>query len=271
MSNASGLQLGFRSPGLRTLSPTEKMAFARDLGVQYIEPQCAPHEVADLDYARAMGQAAAEAGITINSCGCVMPLSDPDADFKQRIQFAIDACRAMNCSYVFSTVFNAPGKKEAQAVTWQRIIPRTAEAVRILSDHGIRFAIEPDKGNFIDSAERLEQLLDAVNDERLLVNFDCCNLYLSGSDPVRAMDTFAGRIQSGHIKDGWYYGRNPVDTEIGAGEVPWHNIVPAMDAHGIHCPMHVEHCNSVESVRSAVEHMRSVMSVTVETAHMLPQ
>jgi sugar phosphate isomerase/epimerase len=263
MTKTNSIQLGFRSPGLRELNPAEKMALAKELAVQFIEPQCAAHEVADLDYARAMGDAAAAAQISINSCGCVMNLSDPDADYLERVQFAINACKEMNCGYVFSTIHNAPDKQEAQSVTWERIIPRTAETVKILGDHGIRFAIEPDKGNFIDSAERLEQLLDAVNDERLLVNFDCCNLYLSGSDPLRALRLFKDRIQSGHIKDGWYHGRHPQEAAVGAGEVPWVDIIPAMEALGIHCPMHVEHCNNVTAVRDAIEHIRSIKAVTV--------
>lgn len=265
MSSVNDIPLAFRSPGLRDLSPTEKMQFAVDLGVKYIEPQCAPHEVADVAYATAMGEAAAAAGININSCGCVLELSDPSQNYLDRIQFAIDACKAMNCGYVFSTIFN-PSEQEPQQVTWDRIIPRCREAVHMLDDNGIKLGIEPDSNNFIDAAERMEDLLDAVNDDRLYVNFDACNFYINGSNPLRALKTFAGRIFSGHIKDGWYYGRNGSECPVGEGEVPWHDLLTAMDEMGLHCPMHVEHCNSVEKVTAAINHIRSVQAQLLEPA-----
>ncbi len=258
-------QIGFRSPGLCDLSPEQKMQLANDLDIKYIEPQCAPHEIASVQHAKEMGEAAEKHNVSINSCGCVLQLTDLDESYKERVQFAIDACKAMNCSYVFTTVFN-PNEEEAQQTTWERIIPRTREAVKQMSEHGIRLAIEPDKGNFIDAAERLEKLLDAVDDDRLLVNFDACNLFLSGSDPIRALKIFKDRIHSGHIKDGWYYGRKAVDTAVGEGEVPWTELIRSMDELGLHCPMHVEHCNSAESVTNAVKHIRSVKESLTQIA-----
>lgn len=259
---SGALRIGYRTPGLgRDPDPLDaegKMALAQELDLSVVEPQCAPHEIHDLAVARELRAAADAVGIAIPSTGCKIPLSDPAADLAEACRFAIAVGGILGCDYVFTVVQNPPVRTEPQADTWDRLVARAQEACRLLADAGMVLAIEADHGSFIHTTERLVRLLDGV--DGLLANFDPCNLYLGGSDPVASVAQLAGRIRSGHIKDGYYHCGDWREAAVGTGEVDWPAIFAAMRDQGLAVPMHIEHCQQPDGVRDAVRHVRTVIA-----------
>ena len=91
---------------------------------------------------------------------------------------------------------------------------------------GLYLGIEADGGTFVPSTERMLRLLGLCASPALVANFDACNLYMGGSDPIAAVQQLAGRVVNGHIK------RRHLAQEasrcevaqlaaIGAGELNW--------------------------------------------------
>ncbi|MDA3959492.1 MAG: sugar phosphate isomerase/epimerase [Planctomycetota bacterium] len=248
------IRIGYRSPQLsHTCSTADKISLAQELGCACIEPQVNRLELTSVAAAAELGAAARAGGISAETFGCDLPLLGSD---EQALAQAIDdmaaIAQALGANYVFTRVL--VDELCPQGDLWQRLARNLPAAVARCTAGGVALSLEADGGTFVTSLERMERALDLA--DGALANFDPCNLYLAGSDPLLAVQRLAPRIRSGHIKDG-VYGQHEVP--VGSGELDWAGILDAMVEAGIDATMHVEHCKQPDQVRSAIAHLRTVM------------
>ena len=256
------IPVGYRTPGLSDeLDPRGKMELAVELGMDVVEPQLNPRELADLDYARRLRAAADEHGVAMPSMGCELPLIDPrpERSLADIVAGAVEFAGVLGVNYLFARVMLSerfPGQQEA----WGLLAQNGRQTAEALADHGIRLALEADPPCFVHTLERLERALDVINHENCYPNFDPTNLYTVGSDPLAAIARFGTRIVSGHIKDGFF--RGPDDhgeAAVGDGEMDYCAVFESMMKAGIAANMFIEHCRSSEQVRLAASHIRTVL------------
>jgi sugar phosphate isomerase/epimerase len=270
LRGGGAIRIGFRTPGLkRELDAAGRVALAREFGMAVIEPQLLPGIDRDLtgpEDARELKRHADTAGVEIPSIGCDLRLSQgSDAEFAERLDNLLATVEVLEARQAIAAVAEPPAGVP-QAETWMRVARRVRVVCDRLSERGMRFAIEPDHHrNFIDNAERLQRLLDFVGHPACLANFDACNLYLGGSDPVAAVGLFGRRMISGHIKDGVHRSDQRGEVPVGQGEVPWLQILGALVAANVACTMFLEHQDPVSKLRASAEHMRGVVAALKES------
>ena len=114
-------------------------------------------------------------------------------------------------------------------------------------------------GGFCDRNETLDQAIELIGHPNCYPNYDPTNLYVVGSDPLRAFDVFGARIASGHIKDGLFRIGQRIEKPVGEGEVDYAAIFTEMMRRGLSVNMHIEHCNTEDAVRAAARHIRGVL------------
>lgn len=262
------IRIGFRTPNLkRELDARGRVALARELGMTVIEPQCnADRDLGSVAEAEELRRAADAVGVAIPSVGCALPITaGTDEEVGERLDAALAIGRALGVRLLLCGIPQPPPEVPQQA-TWALAIPRLRRIADACAGVGIRFAIEPDHGTFIHTLERLQRVVGEVGHPNCGANFDACNLYVGGSDPVAAVGQLAGRIASGHLKDGIFQTQRRGEVPMGTGEVPWRAIFQAMIRAGVACPMYLEHCETVAGVRAAAQHIAGVVAEVTAAA-----
>jgi sugar phosphate isomerase/epimerase len=260
-TNQAVIEIGYRSPTLTgNLTYKEKMALAQELGMRYIEPQLVEREFPDDDSFREYRETADEYGIGIRTAGGFPALTDPAEEDKIPTFFADVSAKlkTLGAGYLFVCARWAP-EGIPQSETWDLLVRNMKAALEILSDAGIRLAIEPEW--FIGSAERVVRLLESVDDDALMVNYDPTNLYLNGSDPLPLIDGFGDRICSGHIKDGIYRTERKGEVPVGTGEIEYEEIFDRLLTLQKPVTMFIEHSKTAEEVKGAVKYLRRFIEV----------
>lgn len=253
------LRIGYRTPGLsRELDPRGKMQLAVELGMEVVEPQNAPHEIATVEDAKALGRAAAEFKIRIPSMGTFLPMTEPNAtgDIIAKLNIVLEMAREMGVNYLF-VLAPHPAETIPQPQAWTILVDNMRRCEDIVSQAGLTLAMEPEW--FIGSAERLARLIRLVGRPKLRPNFDATNLYLNGSDPVEAFNSFGDAIICGHIKDGTYRGIKPTEVEVGQGEVDYPAIFDCIFKRGKSINLFIEHCGKSSQVRAAANYIHNVV------------
>jgi sugar phosphate isomerase/epimerase len=254
-----GIAIGFRSPQLRDLDVSAKMALARELGMRVIEPQVNQLELQGPDDARAYRAAADTAGIAVPSVGCELPLlaGDPAA-LDLRSDLALSIAEILGSGQVFTRVL-WPEAPLPQAEGWERLEAALAQLLPRFAAAGIDCAIEADPGTFVTSLERMHRVLALAPGTALRPNLDVCNLYAGGSDASAAMRELAPLARSGHIKDRTYVRSGGSELPIGSGDLDWSGLLGLAVAAGGPRSLFIEHCKSPEAVRAAAEHLRGCL------------
>jgi sugar phosphate isomerase/epimerase len=261
LGDGRAIRIGYRTPMLKKeLDARGRIALARDLGIEVIETQInADRDIGSVEEARELKLAADAAGVEIGSTGCNLPLtSGGDAEFTRQLDFVMTIVEALGVRMALCGV-PLPPEGAPQAETWALASRRLRQVCERFGAGGRRFGIEPDHGTFLHTAERLARMVALVDHPACLANFDACNLYVGGSDPVAALELLRGRIASGHVKDGVFRTEKRGETPLGQGEVPWVEILRAMARAGLACPMYIEHYTTAASVTAAAAHMRTVL------------
>jgi L-ribulose-5-phosphate 3-epimerase len=107
---------------------------------------------------------------------------------------------------------------------YAKMLGRLAAVSKIFGDQGIVVGLETGQ----ERAEELAQLLNALNDPNVCINFDPANMLLYGKgDPILALRLLSPWIGQVHIKDA-VTSRVPEawgeEVPVGTGEVNWHDF-----------------------------------------------
>jgi fructoselysine 3-epimerase len=102
---------------------------------------------------------------------------------------------------VVTITTGCPPKGEPAEVLWGRLVEGLNHVVHAADLAGMDVAIEPEPGQFIETAAALKQLLDEVDHPRLGANLDIGHAWCAGDDPATAVRLLAGRLMHLHLED----------------------------------------------------------------------
>jgi sugar phosphate isomerase/epimerase len=253
------IKVGYRTPGLTALSPSAKIELAAELGIEVVETMMG-RDFESLAEAEEMREAAKDLGVTIPSTGAPLPITIPGTQHEIRAKIAtyLQYIEILGCSYAFCRFLPAP-EGIPQADTWETVRENGRLAADLFGEADVKWAIEADPGCFVNTLERLERALDWLDHPNVYPNYDPTNLYVEGSNPLRAVEVLGDRIHSGHIKDGVYNARGRRERPVGTGEVPYPAIFQAILDRGLRINMHIEHCREPSQVRAAAAYIQGVL------------
>lgn len=110
----------------------------------------------------------------------------------------------------------------------ETLLARLGELAAIFAARGVQVALETGQ----ESAATLSRFLDALDRQRVGINFDPGNLLLYGSgDPVPTLSRLASRVLQVHVKDalpapsGGMWGR---EVPVGEGAVDWRALLSTL-------------------------------------------
>lgn len=170
------------------------------------------YQAVDLDKARRIGEAFADAEVEISILGCYMDLSTPDEDQRRRAVENVTHClqlqNAMRAGAVGSESSWSHLSEEEKAVRYPLLVDSVLRIAEAAAKYDGVFAIEPVFWYPLDTPERTRKMLDTVADpEHLRMIFDPANV-LKKRDQGRQsqlwqlwLEEFGGQIAAMHIKD----------------------------------------------------------------------
>jgi inosose dehydratase len=152
---------------------------------------------------------------------------------------AVRACRAISAAGGdVLVVIDRPGDERAATAgrpadarrlapgEWRAMVAGLNQASQIAADHGLRTAVHPHAGSYLEFRDEIERLLA---DSDLPLCFDTGHAAYAGIRPEEALVTFASRLAHVHFKD-----VDPaVLARVQAGEL---SFWPAIAA-GVFCPI----------------------------------
>lgn len=254
------ISLGYRVCMIKDINREEQVSLAKDLGLRAIE--LGFEDVKNEKEAIEWKELAEKYGIEISCMGAGFSLCDPTLVHASRRNFSdiIKYAKIIGIKVLFSQTKAAPHGMP-QKSSWDTCIQMTKEFARACEQEGFKFSIEIDHSPcFINNLERLEYLLEKVNEPNLHVNFDPTNFYVSGSNPLTVIDRLKHLFTGGHIKDGIYRTEFRGETKIGYGEVGYRQIFEKLNQANIDIAMNFEHCKSYSEVIEANNYISAILN-----------
>ncbi len=251
------MKIGYRTPGLRDLDFRGKFELCHELGLKSVEVHVREFDSESPEQVREL---AGEMGIAITAMSAATDLAVPSR-FDETITICeenIAACIGLGVDVIFTRSM-WPEEGVPQAETWNHLVPATRQMSQMCADAGIKLGFETDHGCFIDTLERCERLMEAVDHESFYYNFDPANFYIGGSDPMVVLERYPDRIVNGHIKDGVYQHGRREETAIGEGEVPYREIFAKINELGLDIAMNIEHVSTAQAVTDGAEFALGVL------------
>jgi fructoselysine 3-epimerase len=123
-----------------------------------------------------------------------------------------------------------PAAGETPAVLWARLREGLEHVLHAADLAGMDVAIEPEPGQFIETAADLKRLLDEVDHKRLGANLDIGHAWCAGDDPAEAVRLLGGRIKHLHLED--IKDRRHFHLIPGLGEIDFAAVRRALDQIG---------------------------------------
>lgn len=256
------IRIGYRTPGIKSMSVVEKIELAHELGMEVVEPNIGAREFPTLEEAKQMREAGDRLGVAMPSLSGPMHLCNPEVIETQLENLGghgIELCKTLGANYVFGRVMNPP-EGIPQQESWDLMVVNTRRVADILGAADIKFAIEADPPCFIHTLERFRKCLEEINHPNCYPNYDPTNIYVVGSDPMEVFDIFGTRIVSAHIKDGVYQTNRKEETPVGEGEVDYPTIFREILKRKYSMNMFIEHCKEADQVRAAAAHVDKVLT-----------
>lgn len=144
----------------------------------------------------------------------------------------IDKLKALNCKYTAYPSPHVPLETEAQV---KELAAKLNEAGRTMREAGLVLAYHNHNNEFMKRNGRTvwDILFAETDPKNLLAEPDTYWVHLGGVENTQLLKTLKGRVPLLHMKD--YYtkeDRTPYYCEIGNGNLPFQEIVPAAEACG---------------------------------------
>ncbi|MDN3357822.1 TIM barrel protein [Actinomadura sp. DC4] len=154
-----------------------------------------------------------------------------------------------------------------------------APILALAAEHGVTVLVEPHPKQVVYDRISARQLLDAAGDAPVRLCVDPANLAATGHDPVEAVRGWGDGLGAAHAKDlqrwhgadappgaGWSrYGPGPPIRfrALGAGDLPWPQIVSALLDDNFRGVLYVEHEDALlpreQSVAGSVRLLRDLL------------
>ena len=123
---------------------------------------------------------------------------------KRRIAFyrhAIDVARLLgsDCVSIWSGVLHDTVNED---LAWDRLVSGLGDVCNYAVENGMAIGFEPEPGMFIDSMERLGQLLDRIDASSLRLTLDIGHLHCQGETPIAdQIRRWGPRVVNLHVED----------------------------------------------------------------------
>jgi sugar phosphate isomerase/epimerase len=158
----------------------------------------------------------------LSACAAHVSLERLTEDFDG----AVAECKAWECQYV---VVPALPEGYRSAEGFRRFGQEAAGIAERLGEHGLRFAYHNHAYELERSGGRtwLEGLLDTAPKDALEAELDTYWLQYGGVNPAAWIRRLGGRVPLVHLKDLAIVDGDPVDAEVGEGNLDWRDILEA--------------------------------------------
>lgn len=202
----------------------------------------------------------AERGLGMSALSAGVPMADPskkEANLKEW-DVRVKNAAAIGVKIVVSRTFAKPeGLSDDDA--WKTVISLGREMAKRCADSGCFFALETDHFNFIENLAGAKRLLAEIAHPAMKINYDPCNYYFGGNDPIEVMDALFPHIVHGHIKDAVRVpGEKTKEAAVGKGDLNYVQILGELNRRGFKGAMCIEHCKSFDEIEAAWKHIQSV-------------
>ncbi len=220
-------------------------------GVDFVEGPAFPTREEYMAYARDVGEYCRSVGIEA-CCFCVgsdfLNGSGGDIDAEiERVKGLVDVAAAYGCKFMRHDASGGYPQSVKHGRAFDNALPRLVKGYKAVTEYartkGIKTCVE-NHGFFAQDAERVEKLINAVDDDNFgalvdIGNFSCADEYNPRSVGIMAPYAFHAHAKDFHIKSG--NGENPGDgffmsrganylrgAIIGHGDVPVKQCVLAL-------------------------------------------
>jgi inosose dehydratase len=154
-------------------------------------------------------------GLTLASKFCWVSLEDP-ARQPVEIEEALEVARTLAAMQVQELILGlrgddrrlslagrvpADGSAGLTEFQWRVLADGIHALARRCAPLGVRLAVHPHAGSYVETRAELETLLTRTDPEALGLCVDCGHLAYGGADPVEVVETFGPRVRYVHIKD----------------------------------------------------------------------
>lgn len=179
---------------------------------------------------------ATEARAALDDCGLrAISAHVPVASFESRLEEALAEAGTLGCSYVVVPFLPAERRGADQIPGLVGLLNRAGAAAKqaglVLAYHNHAFEYEPLSGEGGETI--LDYLIANTDPELVAFELDVFWSKVAGVDPIAELSRLSGRVPLLHLKD--YTGATSAESAapVGAGTLPWPEIVTAANAAGV--------------------------------------
>ncbi len=147
--------------------------------------------------------------------------------------------------------------------SFQQVVDHFGTVAEKAGAAGVTVAIEPHKGNWVETAASGAELFKAVNSKSLGLNYDVSNCRGAGEEPNQGYDHARPWIKHVHLKGSQKKaGGGFKSTVLGEGDLGWPELFKKFKADGIDVAFSVEtHVKPrLESTRACVQAATAMMT-----------
>jgi sugar phosphate isomerase/epimerase len=143
-----------------------------------------------------------------------------------QLDVVVGECKQWGCEYV--VVPSLPASYRSRR-GFERFAAEATELAAPLAGHGIKLAYHNHAYELerFDGATGLETLLASADPGVLAIELDTYWLQFGGANPATWIRRHAGRAPLVHLKDMAIVDGDPVDAEIGEGNLDWSDVLSA--------------------------------------------
>jgi len=165
----------------------------------------------------------------------------PDASWPANLTAARQNARLAGALGIGLVTFHAGFvPHDARDARHGKLVERLRTLAAVFADEGVAIALETGQ----ESAATLLELIDALGEARVGVNFDPANMILYGmGEPVAALRRLAAHVTQVHIKDACASpvpGAWGVEVPAGEGDVDWPAFFAVLAAHDVRADLVIE-------------------------------
>ena len=154
-------------------------------------------------------------GLALASNFCWISLEDRRAHEREIAQ-ALAVARTLSAMRVPELILGLRGSPERIALAgrvptdgsaglsesqWRALADGVHALAAACEPLGVRLAVHPHAGSYVETREELDRLLHGTNPPALGLCVDAGHLVYGGADPVEVVKTFGSRVRYVHIKD----------------------------------------------------------------------
>jgi sugar phosphate isomerase/epimerase len=250
------------------------MAKAAELGFEYVEPMVHWgrellseagyfHSVSMLDDPFRVRRAAEENGLRLSALSAHSPLCHPEIStdyLRQAVRFAHE------CGAPYVITDDGTRRPEWASEEDNRTLMRYVleAATTAAAERDVMIALET-HGEYTATPEHLARTLGLVDSEKIAINFDTGNSFLSGNDPYEWLASVIDRTVHVHAKDiseeaaTLYRGkvRGMLGCACGQGVIDWARIIEICER-GPHAIVLSVECDTVDDAAQSLEHLNAI-------------